>query len=732
MSGKKAAAEARPQTQFFASVVSKPRTPKIPSQPSTAAGASDACEGVSIRDVLRTKLAEKTKAHEEAKANGDEEWNSSQFVQLDRETSDHVKSLIQQSDAIKRVRKERIFEDEVTEEEMEIIKQRVALQQKQFAEFERREFAHKAQRIRAMFSYLDDEEIREALKVGKNDVDEVIYQFSTPGYLMKLRREIALRHAPLTATPQMTDVQRVKYEELLKKRTKIQKKTTTSDMRDKYRTIGRLPLDEALAQLQRAAATKSGSGIDLAKAMKGWSEARIKAFKAIKTKPNTYYYRFNAPGEEQRTGQWTEEEQKLFHARLKEIGANGQWGIFSMTIPGRVGYQCSNYYRYLVENRLIHDPNYVLDEKGKAHYLFTSKKKNPDGTAMRVFRKHKKPHVRMSREKYGYSDSDEEDDDEANQSTTSSTRSNAGASANTVTAAIEAAAGAAAASTAESIENEGCGASVSAAAATSTRRSTRASGSAAAAAAAAAATVGAVRKRKRRGRYADNSSDEDVIRANDVELSDDGAAGEDSSDSEYQGSSTSKRQRGGSRTGGGDWADFGTNNGLLRGSRRGRRNNRSQGNSSAVNTDSGNSSAVEAVPASGRGRGRGRLAPGTSSDGNGDADYVSVASASGAVGAESSGDESGFESDAAGADIDVNNPLPELIDPITLEPVSKPAISPYGHVMGYNSWVRCLMFPPEGSQRNVCPLTKKPLSKRDLVILTYDNIEQYRDKIVNL
>jgi hypothetical protein len=32
-------------------------------------------------------------------------------------------------------------------------------------------------------------------------------------------------------------------------------------------------------------------------------------------------------------------EEKLFFTRLKELGANGQWGIFSMAIPGRVGYQ---------------------------------------------------------------------------------------------------------------------------------------------------------------------------------------------------------------------------------------------------------------------------------------------------------------------------------------------------------------------------------------------------------
>ncbi|KAJ2824383.1 hypothetical protein IWW50_003354 [Coemansia erecta] len=605
-------------------------------------------DSVSIRDVLRSRLAEKQKTTAEAKARGDHDWDSSQFVQLDRETSDHVKSLIQQSDAIKRVRKERIFEDDVTEEEQTIIQQRVALQQQQFAEFERREFAHKAQRIRQMYSYLDDEEIREALKEGQNDVDEAIYQFSTPGYLTKLRKAIALRHTPLTATPQMTDVQRVKYEEMLKKRTRVQKKTTTSDARDKYRTVGRLPLDEALAQLQRAAAARNGSGIDLSKAMKGWSEARIKAFKAIKTKPNTYYYRFNAPGEEQRTGQWTPEEQRQFHARLKEIGANGQWGIFSMTISGRVGYQCSNYYRYLVENRLIHDPNYVLDEKGKAHYLFTTKKKNPDGTAMRVFRKHRKPHVRMSREKYGYSDSDS---DGANLSA-SSVGKGGNMSADAMAAVIEAAA--------EPTDRE---APAKAAAAPSATVTTQRRSSARAAVAA--------RKRKRRGRYGGSSSDEDIIRANEVELSD----GSNSSDGDYQATTTSKR-------------------------RCARRRGFDGGSSSGID---GGASAP------------GRTASAESRAGSG------------------SGEESGLESDgAADANADPSNPLADLIDPITLEPVTKPAISPFGHVMGYNSWVRCLMFPPEGSQRNICPLTKKPLSKRDLIILTYDNIEQFRHKIVNL
>lgn len=34
-----------------------------------------------------------------------------------------------------------------------------------------------------------------------------------------------------------------------------------------------------------------------------------------------------------------QDEKKMFYARLSEAGANGQWGIFSMKIPGRVGYQ---------------------------------------------------------------------------------------------------------------------------------------------------------------------------------------------------------------------------------------------------------------------------------------------------------------------------------------------------------------------------------------------------------
>jgi hypothetical protein len=91
--------------------------------------------------------------------------------------------------------------------------------------------------------------------------------------------------------------------------------------------------------------------------------------------PNAYYYRFNDPGEAQRNGPWTKQEVDLFYKRMEEVGVSGNWGVFAMAIPGRVGYQCSNFYRQLIETNKIKDPNYVVDEKGKAHFLFKNGKR---------------------------------------------------------------------------------------------------------------------------------------------------------------------------------------------------------------------------------------------------------------------------------------------------------------------------------------------------------------------
>ncbi|KAK9857596.1 hypothetical protein WJX84_011650 [Apatococcus fuscideae] len=79
------------------------------------------------------------------------------------------------------------------------------------------------------------------------------------------------------------------------------------------------------------------------------------------------------------------------------------------------------------------------------------------------------------------------------------------------------------------------------------------------------------------------------------------------------------------------------------------------------------------------------------------------------------GDEAGL--------VDDSNPLPGFIDPITLEPVIAPAISPYGHVMGMATWKAVL------AEQRICPFTKSPLSWEQCTTLTKHNIERFRDRI---
>jgi len=124
--------------------------------------------------------------------------------------------------------------------------------------------------------------------------------------------------------------------------------------------IEKLPLDQALSQTN----------------MEDWSEARKRAYTQIDNNPNMYYYRFNAPGEKQKNGGWSHEEKTLFLNRMKELGGiDYKWGIFSMSIPGRVGYQCANFYRKLIKDNEIQDPNYIFNEKGEPVYIGKGGKK---------------------------------------------------------------------------------------------------------------------------------------------------------------------------------------------------------------------------------------------------------------------------------------------------------------------------------------------------------------------
>jgi len=71
------------------------------------------------------------------------------------------------------------------------------------------------------------------------------------------------------------------------------KKSSNNNGIAKHNNNGRLLLNHAIKQAEQGS-------------FEGWSEARVEAYNKIETNPNAYYYRFNAPGEEQATGPWSE------------------------------------------------------------------------------------------------------------------------------------------------------------------------------------------------------------------------------------------------------------------------------------------------------------------------------------------------------------------------------------------------------------------------------------------
>ena len=71
------------------------------------------------------------------------------------------------------------------------------------------------------------------------------------------------------------------------------------------------------------------------------------------------------------------------------------------------------------------------------------------------------------------------------------------------------------------------------------------------------------------------------------------------------------------------------------------------------------------------------------------------------------------------------NPLPGMIDRVTGNPMNFPAMSPDGYVLDYFTWMTLL------EKEGVNPFTNRPIySKDELVLLTPDNIEEYRSQIV--
>ena len=67
-----------------------------------------------------------------------------------------------------------------------------------------------------------------------------------------------------------------------------------------------------------------------------------------------------------------------------------------------------------------------------------------------------------------------------------------------------------------------------------------------------------------------------------------------------------------------------------------------------------------------------------------------------------------------------------MIDDITNELIQVPTLAPDGYVLDYNTWIKVL------STKNESPFTRMPVHKRELIILTVDNFDEYKEKIINL
>jgi len=401
--------------------------------------------------------------------------------------------------------------------------------------------------LRDLYPYLTLDEVKCALQLSNDDDDECARRLLSPNFVSKLRELLTTKVAP-------APVQQTKYTvnaraALASANARANRTRNLANRRAdsalvKSR-IGRLALDKALDN------AKEGN-------FEGWSEARIKAYKTIDTNPNAYYYRFNKPGEVQRDGKWSLEEQKLFFEVMKTHPPNHKWGIFSMHIPGRVGYQCSNFYRSQIKQGKIKDDNYILDEKGRPRYLF----KNKSGRA--EIRVHSKKH---------------DGSDQPSQPTNNAAQ----------------------------MIQPGVTVMPVAAAPPKPKRAPKPKKAKVAKAPKVKKPKAKPKKKKKRGRGMG-----DVIRACDVDSEE---------DDDPIPRNTAKRMR---------------------------------------------------------------------------------------------------------SALGVGNPLPDYLDPITKAPVVAPMMSPYGHVMGKETWMLCL----EREPKNRCPLTKQPVSKRELVQLTEQNIEMYRDRLI--
>ncbi|KAK9799422.1 hypothetical protein WJX73_008139 [Symbiochloris irregularis] len=75
-------------------------------------------------------------------------------------------------------------------------------------------------------------------------------------------------------------------------------------------------------------------------------------------------------------------------------------------------------------------------------------------------------------------------------------------------------------------------------------------------------------------------------------------------------------------------------------------------------------------------------------------------------------------------EVDEDNPLPGRLDPITLQAMRRPAVSPWGHVLGMATWAAVL------ADSHRCPFTQQPLQREQVILLTHNNIGRFQSRLI--
>lgn len=227
-----------------------------------------------------------------------------------------------------------------------------------------------------------------AFNMSCGDPEEMVFQIRDPSFLARVdneakEREIMLN--PRSRAAHLRNLNKARQAELEESEESDSEPSHTKSRSDDSGFI-----KHHKKHIRRAGPTCNIScpaGVDKEEWAK-WSDIHRSSYLIGMKNPNTYLYRNCPPGEKQKNGPWSEDEKILFLERLEEMKELGlgtsQWGIFSEKIPGRVGYQCSNFYRKLVQSGEIIDHDYVQDAEGKWHFRKSAVQKTNNHTSKSV------------------------------------------------------------------------------------------------------------------------------------------------------------------------------------------------------------------------------------------------------------------------------------------------------------------------------------------------------------